>query len=435
MAFELRTDPNWIKWDELFTGIRDWPHYDDHASYSTETASGTVNIVQRVVDDWPGVDTSKPVIAIAWYGSYVGHGYEACQCDPTIEPRRPDYFQLLIFRNAPADSVNPFDHPGSVAWEYEAFDYDEVLVGYDQHPSGEPNEPVFRYSVRLPRDKWFWQGGNQQVYWLSVMAVYVARPDQIDYPWGWTDHKYTYGRPALALTETGQVPQSKPISDPTGGPVDMSFTLYTTSEPRPIAHWGFDEATGTIAVDSIGGHNGTIHGATWAIGTAAGALRFDGSDYVEVSDEAVFDITGAITVAAWVNLEAVNAEYIGIVTKGDSTWRLSTLQAQRCFHFAVNAPQGAFHAVDGTTRVGLNEWHHVVGTYDASSLRLYVDGVEEPGSPVAYTGPINDDDLPVWIGANAEQPGRGFVGRIDEVLVYDVALSPTVVSDLMALAD
>jgi hypothetical protein len=433
MAFELRTDPNWVKWDQPFTGIRDWPHYDDHASFASQTTSGMVTIVQRVADDWPGADPLKPVIAIAWHGSYVGHGYEACRCDPTVEPRRPDYFQLLIFRNAPVDSDSLLDQPGSVAWEYEAFDYDEVLVGYDRHPSGEPNEPVFRYSVRLPRDKWFWQGGNQQVYWLSVMAVYVARPDQIDYPWGWTDHKCTYGSPALALTGTGQVLQSKPLADPTGGPVDMSFTLYTTSEPRPIAHWGFDEATGNIAVDSIGGHNGTIHGATWAIGVVAGALRFDGGDYVEVSDEADFDITDALTVAAWVNLEAVNAEYIGIITKGDSTWRLSTLQAQRCFHFAVNDPQGAFHAVDGTTRVGLNEWHHVVGTYDGTSLRLYVDGVEEPGSPVVYTGPINDDDLPVWIGANAERSDRGFVGRIDEVLVYDRALTHAEVLDLMAL--
>jgi hypothetical protein len=101
----------------------------------------------------------------------------------------------------------------------------------------------------------------------------------------------------------------------------------------------------------------------------------------------------------------------------------------------VNDPQGAFHAVDGTTLVGLNEWHHVVGTFDGTSLRLYVDSVEEPGSPVAYTGPINDDDLPVWIGANAAWSGRGFVGRIDEVLVYDVALSPAEVLDLMALAD
>ena len=102
---------------------------------------------------------------------------------------------------------------------------------------------------------------------------------------------------------------------------------------------------------------------------------------------------------------------------------------------AVNDPQGAFHAVDGTTRVGLNEWHHVVGTYDASSLRLYVDGVEDPAGPVPYTGPINVNDLPVWIGANAEQSDRGFVGRIDEVLVYDGALTQAELLDLMALAD
>ncbi|MFC1763530.1 LamG-like jellyroll fold domain-containing protein [Planctomycetota bacterium] len=62
------------------------------------------------------------------------------------------------------------------------------------------------------------------------------------------------------------------------------------------------------------------------------------------------------------------------------------------------------------------------------------DDVEDPAGPVAYTGPINVDDFPVWIGANAERPGRGFIGRIDEVLVYDQVLTPTEIFDLATLA-
>ena len=118
------------------------------------------------------------------------------------------------------------------------------------------------------------------------------------------------------------------------------------------------------------------------------------------------------------NLEAVNADWLGIVTKGDSTWRLSTFMAERRFHFAVNDEPGSHHSVDGSTPVDLNEWHHLVGTYDGSAIRLYVDGEEDPASPVAYTGPIHADDFPVWIGANAERPGRGFIGRIDDVQIY-----------------
>jgi hypothetical protein len=434
MAFELRTDPPWIRWDEPFTGMRDWPSYDDHASWATEATDGTLTVVERVADDWAGASREAPLIALAWEGSYIGYGYEACQCGPTVAPRRPNYFQVVIWANLPPDAANPLDRPGDVLWAYEVFDYDEVLVGYDRHPGGEPNEPVFRYSARLPRDQWFWHEG-ERVYWLSIVAVYVGRADQIKYPWGWTDHKHQFGSAASKLSVGGRGLVPEPLSDPTGGLIDMSFTLYTTSESRPIAYWRFDETQGAIAVDSVGGHDGAVHGATWTTGAAGGALHFAGGDYVEVSDEADFDLTKAISVAAWVNLEAVNADWIGIVTKGDSTWRLSTLQAQKRFHFAVNDPQGAFHAVDGTTRVGLNEWHQVVGTYDGSSLRLYVDGVEDPGGPVSHTGPIHADDFLVWIGANSERPGRGFVGRIDEVLVYDRSLTQTEILELVTLVD
>ena len=34
VAFELETDPAWVKWQQAFTGLRDWPHYEDEESYS-----------------------------------------------------------------------------------------------------------------------------------------------------------------------------------------------------------------------------------------------------------------------------------------------------------------------------------------------------------------------------------------------------------------
>ena len=75
-----------------------------------------------------------------------------------------------------------FSHPNEPIWEYKATAYDEVFVGYDKHPHGEPNEPVFRYSVRLPEDMWFRQPDYNEVFWLSVQAVYDF--NQPNYPWG-----------------------------------------------------------------------------------------------------------------------------------------------------------------------------------------------------------------------------------------------------------
>jgi hypothetical protein len=89
-------------------------------------------------------------------------------------PAKPDYFWLAIWDDIPAgaDPCYVFSHPNDVIWEYRAYDFDEVLVGYDKYPHGEPNEPVFRYSVRLPHDMWFVQDANDGVYWFSVVAVY-----------------------------------------------------------------------------------------------------------------------------------------------------------------------------------------------------------------------------------------------------------------------
>lgn len=67
--------------------------------------------------------------------------------------------------------------------------------------------------------------------------------------------------------------------------------------------WHFDEGSGSIAHDSSGnGNNGTIYDATWTSGISGSALSFDGiDDYVEIPDSDSLDITGAITVEAWMN--------------------------------------------------------------------------------------------------------------------------------------
>ncbi|MHC4332776.1 MAG: DUF7901 domain-containing protein [Planctomycetota bacterium] len=180
-----------------------------------------------VADDWP-CDNNKPVTAVVWWGSYIGYTYEACQAQLAAPPVRPDYFWLAIWDDVPAVVGEPtsYSHPNSVVWEYATRDYDEVLVGYDKHPHGAPNEPVFRYSVRVPKEHWFFQKEPNSVYWLSVVAVWdVNWPN---YDWGWTNHEYVYNDDAV----TGYVDESgawvwAELFDQTGVSEDMSFILFT----------------------------------------------------------------------------------------------------------------------------------------------------------------------------------------------------------------
>jgi hypothetical protein len=233
LCFELLTEDPWVKWDQPFVGIRDWPYAIDRESMALQDADGNVSILQQAADDWV-CDRPDPVLALSWHGSYIGYGYEACKCDETPAPRRPDYFLLSIWTNDPADEANPLSHarPGEKVWEFHAEGFEEVLVGYDSNPTGEPNEPVFRYSVRLPEDVWFHQSGEGQVYWLSVVAVYAVPLDEVPYPWGWTDRPHEAGVVATFIDyrAAGQ-PRWRILRDPIDRGVDLTFELFTAPQP------------------------------------------------------------------------------------------------------------------------------------------------------------------------------------------------------------
>ncbi|HEX42843.1 MAG TPA: LamG domain-containing protein, partial [Phycisphaerales bacterium] len=195
--------------------------------------------------------------------------------------------------------------------------------------------------------------------------------------------------------------------------------------PSLIAHWRLDESSGTMAKDSVGGNDGFVNGSLqWHPygGRLDGTLEFGGvNEYIHCGDAGVFNLTAGITVSAWVNIGEVRYDWQAIVTKGDSAWRLSTAARERRFHFGVTGGPD-YQAVDGNTTVRANEWRHVCGTYDGQYLRLYLDG-EPDAAALPYTGGIGVNAFPVQIGANAEQLNRRWKGLIDDVRVYNGALT------------
>ena len=199
-----------------------------------------------------------------------------------------------------------------------------------------------------------------------------------------------------------------------------------------VAHWTFDEGSGRVAYDSSGhGLHGTLVGGvsrTWSAGQGS-VLAFDGIHaYVDCGEDPLFDITGPITVAAWVNITSVPSDWRTIIAKGDSAWRLSAYQSERRFLFgAGGAPWLA--RVAGFVEVASAEWHHVCGTYDGQRLRLYVDGLLDVEKP--WTDPIPTNDYPVYISENAEKPGRFWDGMIDDVRLYDRALNDGQIGSLL----
>ncbi|GAA4352150.1 hypothetical protein GCM10023185_11540 [Hymenobacter saemangeumensis] len=154
----------------------------------------------------------------------------------------------------------------------------------------------------------------------------------------------------------------------------------------------------------------------------ANALSFDGTnDLVSIPHNNAFNITGAITLEAWVRTSLTTGAEQYITTKNESSWYLALnggggLTGVASFFLNNVSPGGGW--LYGTTNLTDGRWHHVAGTYDGATLRLYVDGVLENSR--AATGAIATGTSPVLIGG---RPSGIFNGSIDELRIYNQALS------------
>ena len=184
------------------------------------------------------------------------------------------------------------------------------------------------------------------------------------------------------------------------------------------------------------GNNGTLmNGATFAPGKVGQAFSFDGASRVDVADAGNLDITGAITLDAWIkfngvvsNLPLANAPIVakwGSTIYGTGAYGLFVLaDGQVWFSLTPTGTVAGWVNVMSPGPLPVGQFAHVAGTWDGSTARLYVNGVEVASSP--FSGPISTNDVPVTIGAYnpAFTNGTGnVVGEIDEVEIYNRALS------------
>jgi hypothetical protein len=196
-----------------------------------------------------------------------------------------------------------------------------------------------------------------------------------------------------------------------------------------VGAYGFDEAAGTTATDRSGNNlNGTLSGATRTTqGKFGGALSFDGvNDWVTVNDAAALDLTTGMTLEAWVYpTVGGGAAWRNILIKerpGGEVYNLYAADGSNApVVYVVRAAQPSV-PLDATApaSVPLNAWTHVAATYDGTTLRLFVNGVQT-GSR-AVSGALLTSSGVLRIGGNSVW-GEYFQGRIDEVRIYSRALS------------
>ena len=69
----------------------------------------------------------------------------------------------------------------------------------------------------------------------------------------------------------------------------------------------------------------------------------------------------------------------------------------------------------------MNTWQRVAATYDGSTSRIYVNGVEVVSAP--YSGSIATANQPLYLGEDPQWTGRQFPGSIDDVRIWNVTRS------------
>jgi len=212
-------------------------------------------------------------------------------------------------------------------------------------------------------------------------------------------------------------------------------TFQATGGPSPVAAYGFEQGSGTTLVDSAGTNNGAINGATWTTaGQYGSALSFNGtSDFVNLGNPVPLRITGSMTWSAWVFATGTPTDDGQIISKSGTSsgtlgWQFKTSPDTGPHTFAVGVSGTGTTTTQrySTTTRALNTWYHVAGVYDATAQKLdiYVNGVLD--SSVLGGGPIPasqfDPVQNVMIGRRSSG-GFYFQGRIDELRVYNVAVS------------
>jgi hypothetical protein len=191
-----------------------------------------------------------------------------------------------------------------------------------------------------------------------------------------------------------------------------------------VGGYAFDEASGTAATDASGrGNAGTIGGATRTTGRNGSALSFNGTNNsVSIPDSTSLDLTSGMTLEAWVNPAAVTSWRTVILkeTTGDLAYALYS--ASSYGGVAATRPSAWIGGGDigATAALPANTWSHLATTWNGTTWKLYVDGVEK--ATKAFAGPIPVSAGPLKIGGNAIW-SEWFSGRIDDVRIYNRGLT------------
>lgn len=277
-------------------------------------------------------------------------------------------------------------------------------------------------------------GGHDYQEWAHVEMKLDLDAGTVDFYWNQQGDK---------LDRNGySIPTGKKICKFGVGPDDIwyvdSIEIYEGNTKGLKARYRMDSGSGQIAKDSATTKNGVLGGSTssessdptWTSGRFDDALSFDGSDDRVDLPENMFDFmtTGDFTVSFWMKTTSSSRGTI-FYPNGNADTRFEfDRNGNNKANFQIFSGDGA-QVVSSNSQVNDGNWYHVVGTYNANSneMKLFLDGSSQGKASDDNPRSVSRDNA---IGYDAANNNRHFNGEVDEVRIFDRALSKQEIQQL-----
>ncbi len=278
--------------------------------------------------------------------------------------------------------------------------------------------------------------------WHNVLATWDITGNAVLYIDGTSIGSATHDADSFSFSSTHRVARPGANSNLFTGRMD-GVRLYTTALASDAAttlsrgfglvgHWKMDDGSGPTAIDSTGNADGTLqNGPIWGAGKLCDALDFDGdNDHITFPHNADMSLT-SFTLTAWVNTDTVAGGLRMIFSKGTSAndWNywLAMIgdEIQFGFYNGSNWP-----AYTTSSNLAVDTWYHFAASFDNTTdeIFLYLNGVEVLSDSTTDT-PVTNTQAG-WIGT--DQENKDWNGQIDDVRIYNRALTPAEIRTLAA---
>jgi len=192
--------------------------------------------------------------------------------------------------------------------------------------------------------------------------------------------------------------------------------------------WHLNEGNGTAVNDSSGqspANHGTLNpnGGNWEAGRYGSCYNFTGIDeLVSVSDASSLNVTGELTLEAWIKPDDVNGlQYViskWYAVTNQRSYALCIENGKVDFRFTPDGTWGSRVQVISTQTISTNVWTHIAGTYDGSTMKIFINGVQDI-SMTATSLSVHSGSASVTIGGRLNNDY--FDGCIDEARILNIS--------------